>query len=145
MLECFNRNYVGVNPYTSSTGHRNAQRANAVSEVVASSLAEFTPALIIPTKLAQSLTSTYSFFRADTHAPEKAVHLMQALLAAAQLFLAATLLYTSSTCTETKTTLCQSIFLSQLLYRGVLLVGWVPSEFAKDPYEPIPPPGGLEV
>lgn len=90
------------------------------------------------------MTSIYSLFRADTHVPEKIVHLLQGGISAAQLGLAITLLFETTKCTATNSSdLCNAIFLCQLLYRGTLLVGWIPSEFAKDPYAPIanPNPG----
>ncbi|WP_298624265.1 hypothetical protein [uncultured Legionella sp.] len=126
---------LGVKPYASSTGHRNAERINAGTEVIGSSLETFSPAGEIPTKLAQSITSLYSLFRADTVLPEKAIHLVQFGISSAQLGLAITLLFNGSICTATDTEVCKAIFLLQLLYRGTLMVGWIPSEFSKQPYE----------
>lgn len=125
---------MSVNPYASSTGHRNGERFIAGTEVVGSSLEVFSPAGTIPTKLAQSITSFYSLFRADTLLPEKAVHLLQLGISGAQLGLTITLLFNGATCTSTETDVCKALFLLQLLYRGTLLVGWAPSEFSKQPY-----------
>ncbi len=55
-------------------------------------------------------------------------------LAASQLALGITLLFNSATCVASTTSLCQAVFLTQLLYKGTLMVGWLPSEFSKDPY-----------
>lgn len=124
-------------PFASSTGHRNAERTNAVTEVITASLQEFSPAAIIPTKFAQVAVSAYSFFRTDTYVSEKVMHFLQAGISAAQMGLAITLLFQGTQCAAFDSTdLCKSIFLCQLLYRGTLLVGWVPSEFSKDPYTP---------
>lgn len=125
---------ISMNPYASSTGHRNAERINAGTEVIGSSLEAFSPAGTIPTKLAQSITSFYSLFRADTVFPEKAIHLLQLGISGAELGLAITLLFNGSTCTTMNTDLCKAIFLLKLLYRGTLLAGWIPSEFSKQPY-----------
>ncbi|EHL32350.1 hypothetical protein [Legionella drancourtii] len=122
-------------PFGSSTGHRNAQRSNAATEVISSSLETFTPAAMIPTKLAQVAISTYSFFRSDTHISEKAMHLLQAGISAAQMGLAITMLFESAQCSSYDSNdLCKAVFLCQLLYRGTLLTGWIPSEFSKDTY-----------
>ncbi|MFJ1269317.1 hypothetical protein ACD661_12185 [Legionella lytica] len=125
-------------PFSSSTGHRNAQRSNAATEVISSSLEAFTPAAMIPTKLAQVAISTYSFFRSDTHLSEKTMHLLQAGLSAAQMALAITMLFESTQCSSYDSNdLCKAVFLCQLLYRGTLLTGWIPSEFSKDAYTPL--------
>lgn len=139
MFECFTQclSAIAMRPYTSSTGHRNAQRTNVASEIVGSSLETFTPAGAIPTKLAQTVTSIYSLFRADTHVPEKGVHFLQGCISAAQVGLAITMLFQAAACTTTDTDLCKAILLLQLLYRGTLLIGWIPSEFSKDPYAPV--------
>lgn len=122
-------------PYASTPGHRNAQRANAGSEVLGTTLETFDPAASIPTKLAQTLISIYSLFRFDTHVSEKLIHLLQGSIAATQMGLGIALLFTGTECEEyTDADLCKAIFLLQLLYRGTLLVGWAPSEFSKDPY-----------
>lgn len=125
---------ISMRPYTSTTGHRNAQRGNAVAEVLGDGLEAFSPSLIIPKVLAQTLISGYSIFRQDTYASEKAIHIIQGSLAATQLGLAITLLFNSAQCVVSDSTICQAVFLTQLLYKGTLLVGWVPSEFSKDPY-----------
>ncbi|WP_133137601.1 hypothetical protein [Legionella rowbothamii] len=125
-------------PFSSSTGHRNAQRSNAATEVISSSLEAFTPAAMIPTKLAQVAISTYSFFRSDTHLSEKTMHLLQAGISAAQMALAITMLFESAQCSSYDSNdLCKAVFLCQLLYRGTLLTGWIPSEFSKDVYTPL--------
>lgn len=139
MFECISNALKSMNmrPYRSSTGHRNAQRVNAGTEIISASLAEFTPAAIIPTKIAQILTSSYSFFRADTQGSEKTIHFLQACISGAQVGLAIALLFKSERCSATETDLCKAIFLTQLVYKGILLAGWLPSEFTKAPYLPI--------
>lgn len=123
-------------PYTSSTGHRNSQRTNAVAQIAGDSLATFTPVAIIPTKVAQIMVSTYSIFRKDTYLTEKVTHLLQTGISSAQLGLAITLLFKAAECTTASTDICKAVFLCKLLYDGTLLAGWIPSEFSKDPYPP---------
>lgn len=127
---CFSR--VSMRPFSSSQGHLNAERGSAVAEVFGDGLQAFSPYLIIPKVMAQTLISGYSFFREETYVGEKVIHFIQGGLAASQLGLAITLLFNSATCTANNTTICQAVFLTQLLYKGTLLVGWVPSEFAPD-------------
>lgn len=138
MFESFRKCLSGMamrTPYSSSTGHRNAERSSAASEVLGTTLEAFNPAASIPTKLAQTLISFYSLFRSDTHIPEKLIHILQASIAASQMGLSIALLFTGTECEEfTDADLCKAIFLLQLLYRGTLLVGWAPSEFSKDSY-----------
>ncbi|HAT6979306.1 TPA: hypothetical protein GDD45_12910 [Legionella pneumophila] len=138
MFESFRKCLSAISmraPYSSSAGHRNAQRTNAASEVLGTTLETFDPAASIPTKLAQTLISIYSLFRFDTHVSEKLIHLLQGSIAATQMGLGIALLFTGTECEEyTDADLCKAIFLLQLLYRGTLLVGWAPSEFSKDPY-----------
>ncbi|HHT9952736.1 TPA: hypothetical protein ACT9K3_002603 [Legionella pneumophila] len=138
MFESFRKCLSAISmraPYASTPGHRNAQRANAGSEVLGTTLETFDPAASIPTKLAQTLISIYSLFRFDTHVSEKLIHLLLGSIAATQMGLGIALLFTGTECEEyTDADLCKAIFLLQLLYRGTLLVGWAPSEFSKDPY-----------
>ncbi|AOW51798.1 TPA: hypothetical protein ACT9LC_000270 [Legionella pneumophila] len=138
MFESFRKYLSAISmraPYASTPGHRNAQRANAGSEVLGTTLETFDPAASIPTKLAQTLISIYSLFRFDTHVSEKLIHLLQGSIAATQMGLGIALLFTGTECEEyTDADLCKAIFLLQLLYRGTLLAGWAPSEFSKDPY-----------
>ncbi|KTD75149.1 hypothetical protein [Legionella waltersii] len=122
-------------PYSSSTGHRNAQRSNAATEVVGSAFEVFSPIAMIPTKFAQTLVSTYSLFRSDTHVSEKVVHGVQSTIAAAQVGLCIALLFTNTECdSNSDANICKALLLTQLLYRGMLIAGWAPSEFSKDPY-----------
>lgn len=121
-------------PYTSSAGHRNSERSNAITEVIGEGLESFSPAAIIPSKLAQTLISAYGLFRSDTYVSEKVIHFTQASLSAAQMGLAITLLFQGAVCDDVEGNICKAIFLCNLLYKGTLLVGWVPSEVSKDPY-----------
>jgi hypothetical protein len=122
-------------PYSSSTGHRNAQRSNAATEIVGSAFEVFSPIAMIPTKFAQTLVSTYSLFRSDSHVSEKVVHGVQCTLSAAQVGLCIALLFTNTECdSNSDANICKGLLLTQLLYRGMLIAGWAPSEFSKDPY-----------
>ena len=123
-------------PFTSSTGHRNAERANAIASITGSALQTFSPTLIVPQTLAQTLVSIYSTFRPDTHTHEKVAHLIQASLALIQLIMAITLIYGSNEECEEQTDLCKSLKLMQLMYKGTLIVAWALSESSKDPYQP---------
>ncbi|KGP63590.1 hypothetical protein EP47_06425 [Legionella norrlandica] len=121
--------------FSSSTPHRNAQRANVGADIIGTVLETFDPAAAIPTNLAQTLISFYSVFRFDTHASEKLVHLLQGSMAGAQMGLRIALLFNGVQCEAyTDDNLCTAIFLLSLLYKGTLLASWGPSEFSKDPY-----------
>ncbi|MDI9818980.1 MULTISPECIES: hypothetical protein [unclassified Legionella] len=128
------KNAVSIKaPYTSSSGHRNAQRSNAVAEVVGEGVESFNPAALIPSKFAQSLISLHGVFRSDTHASEKGIHCLQFSIAAAHTgLLIASLFLRSGACDDLNKELCMAIFLMNLLYKGTLLVGWIPSEMSKD-------------
>ncbi len=120
--------------FSSTTGQRNTQRAMAAAEITGTTLATFTPVAVIPTKVAQTCLSIYSLFRTDLKADEKAVQVLQGSIAAAQLGLAITMLFTAQACATDTTGLCEGVLLTQLLYNGVMLTGWIPSEFSKEPY-----------
>ncbi|WP_019215756.1 hypothetical protein [Legionella tunisiensis] len=128
-------------PYTSTAGHRNAQRSNAVTQIVGQGLESFSPAAIIPSKFAQSLISFYALFRHDTHVSEKLVHTIQLLLAGAHTGLAIALLFQEGDCNDLTSNICKAVSLCELLYQGTLIVGWAPSELSKDPPpDPAPAP-----
>ena len=67
------------------------------------------------------------------------MQLLQGSIAGAQLGLAIALYFNSNTCEDDTEILCKAALFCQLVYKGVLLTGWVPSEVAKEPYEPAPP------
>lgn len=117
--------------YQSTKGHRNAQRGNGATEIVSSGLESISPAALIPGKLGQFIISSYLIVRPDTRIAEKFIHLLQALIAAAQISLAITILFNKTDCKTNSSDLCTSLFLLQLLYRGTLLTGWLPCEVTK--------------
>ncbi len=120
-------------PYTSSSAHRNAERLNVGVELVDTSINLLAPAAEIPIKLAQTCVSAFSIFRAELYPSERIIHVLQGSIAATQMGLAITLLFNGVSCVpDSNIALCKAIMLCQLLYRGTLLVGWVPSEFSKE-------------
>ncbi|KTC96190.1 hypothetical protein [Legionella feeleii] len=134
------RNWVAMRaPYTSTAGHRNAQRTNAVTQIAGQGLESLNSTAVIPTKFAQFLTSGYALFRHDTHVSEKLIHTIQLLLAGAHTGLAIALLFQEGDCDELTSNVCKAVTLCEFLYQGTLIVGWVPSELSKDP-PPAPAP-----
>ncbi|CAM2870388.1 hypothetical protein [Legionella worsleiensis] len=128
---------MGLNPYTSTTGHRNAERVNAGTQLLSYSFQQ-QPYVMIATKLSQCIASFYSLFRSDTKIPEKIIHLLQMTISGAELGIQTTLLFKSLTCElASENQLCTAALLLEVLYDGTLGVGWVPSEFSKQPYEPV--------
>lgn len=139
------RNAIAMRaPYTSSTGHRNAQRTNAVTQIAGQGLESLSSVATIPTKFAQFLISGYALFRHDTHVSEKVIHTIQLLLAGAHTGLAIALLFQEGDCDELTSNVCKAVSLCELLYQGTLIVGWAPSELSKDPpAEPAPAPAAV--
>lgn len=127
---------ASLRPFASSTAHRNAQRGILTTEVLESTLAAFSPTVVIPAKVMQSSVSFYSLFRGDTQPSEKMTHFLQAAVAIAQLGIGIALLYEGNECQDTSNTLCRTAFLLQLVYRGLTLSTSIPSEFSKAPYDP---------
>ncbi|WP_209025845.1 hypothetical protein [Legionella israelensis] len=126
--------HLSIRAFSSSSPHRNAERACGATQVIASSVQSLSPATLVPAKFAQSLISFYTIFRNDTHASEKTLHVLQGLIALTQLGLVVTLLFQDLDCNEEEGFICTAAFLMDLLYAGTLATGWVPSEFSKDPY-----------
>jgi hypothetical protein len=121
--------------YTSSPAQRNLQRSNAMVEVAAPALEEIDFSVIIPNKFAQTLISLYGLFRKDTHRSEKIVHFLQASLASIEMGLVIFLLFKNESCdSNNNISYCNAIFLSDLLYKGTLLLTWGSSELSKDLY-----------
>ncbi|WED44312.1 hypothetical protein [Legionella cardiaca] len=121
-------------PYNSSSSHRNAQRGNAMAEVVGEGLEMFNPVAVVPSRVAQVLISGYQFFRLDIQGCERAAHLLQAAISATHMGLVITLFFQSGECDAALAgDLCKAIFLCNLLYKGTLLVGWAPSEMYQEP------------
>ncbi|RMX22045.1 hypothetical protein EAS68_00505 [Legionella jordanis] len=140
MTDFFDRVKQGLKRFSTSGStscHRKTERSNAVTEIVGQSLGNINPTAVIPTKLAQGLISGYGFFAKDTGGKEKIIHCMQASLSFSYLGVAIALFFQSGECEDLSDNLCKSLFLLDLLYKGTLLVGWIPSEFLKaSPEEP---------
>lgn len=134
MWEFFTNCFTRPSTFASTTGQRNTQRAMAATEITGTTLSSFTPVAVIPTKVAQTCLSAYSLFRTDLKLSEKMLHVLQGSIAAAQIGLAITMLFTAESCSTDDTGLCQGVLLTQLIYNGVMLTGWIPSEFSKEPY-----------
>lgn len=129
-----------LSSFSSSTGHRNAERANAVAALAGSALQEVSPTLIVPQAFAQTLISTYALFRTDTHSYERVIHCLQALMALTQLVITIYLIYGDNTECKTDTDVCKTLILMQQLYKGTLVLAIVLGEGSKDEYRSVPPP-----
>lgn len=128
-------------PYTSSQGHRNAQRANAVTSILGTTLQTFSPSLIIPQAFTSVLISAASIFSAGTYWSEKVIHFIQCGLAAAELGLAIKLLFDSGVCTSNDiSSICKAVELTRLLFGAVLSLSIAVGESSKDPYVDAAPP-----
>ena len=125
--------------YRSSKPHRDASRLNASAEIAASALKAIAPAAMIPAKITQAFNSGYCFFKPQVKTSERFMHATKCLLATAQIALLVTMLYKDDTCPTIKNALCKSTLLCELMYQGLLLVSWAPSELFKEPGETTPP------
>lgn len=136
---------MAMKPYASTTGHRNAERVNAGLQLAAYTFHN-QPYALITTKLGQCISSFYSLFRSDTVFPEKIIHLLQFAIAGTQLGIASTLLFNKTTCSiSSDAELCLAQLYLESLYNGTLGIGWLPSEFSKQPYQPPIPVNALPV
>lgn len=121
--------------YSSSTGHRNTQRLNAMAEVTANSLQNLSPAVLIPPKLAQLLLAMYALSRTDTYINERLIHALQGIIAGAQLVLACMQLFKREDCqNSTATDDCTAVLFTHYLYFGIILFTWAIAEASKAPY-----------
>lgn len=128
-------NAITARTFASTPAQRNTQRTIAVTEIAGSALESLNPVLVIPQKITQTCLSLYTVFRRDVKHSERGVQLLQGSIAAAQLGLAITLFFNSNTCEDETEILCKAALFCQLVYKGVLLTGWVPSEVSKEPHE----------
>lgn len=117
----------------STKTHRNAERTNVGINTVSTSIDIFNPGITIPAKFLQTLVSLASFLVTNTTRLEKAVHLMQALISITQLTFGIIILLDHRKCTlDSPEWVCEATLLTNYLYTGLLLTGWIPSEFNKD-------------
>lgn len=122
----------------STTGHRNAQRGNGISELVNVTFSSFNPIAVIPGKLAQTGISFFSMTRRETKSSERFIHVLQGSISLIQMILAMILYLDGNECSDTTHQLCKAVILCDLLYRGTLIVGWAPGECSKESYAPRP-------
>ena len=117
----------------SSKHHRNAERTNATAEIAGSALKSITPSAAIPAKIAQGFTSTYCVFNKLLKPHERVMHGFRATLAFAETGLLIAMLFKDEQCQTIKPQMCKALLMLELVYQGLLLVSWVPSEFFKSP------------
>lgn len=123
--------YLKPSGFKSSKGSRKSQRASAGSQILGSSVEFLTPAVMIPTKLAQALLSGQAVFRTKTAFSERLLHGLLSAISIAQLSLQSILLFQDDECQDTKQAICRGLFFLSLLYAGMLLTGWGSSEVSK--------------
>lgn len=123
--------YLKPSGFKSSKGSRKSQRASAGSQILGSSVEFLTPAVMIPTKLAQALLSGQTVFRTKTAFSERLLHALLSAISIAQLSLQSILLFQDDECQDIKQAICRGLFFLSLLYAGILLTGWGSSEVSK--------------
>lgn len=111
-----------------SDTHLNAQRSNGVAEVLNAGLLSLNSAATIGPKFAQLLIGFWVVAHPKCNFPEKCIGLLQLLIAGGQLCTAIGLLFLDEQCDTTDSNLCKTALVLALLYQGILLTGWVPSE-----------------
>lgn len=121
--------------WSSSAGSRNAERGSLMSQAVSSLGSAYTT---IPGKFAQCMISGFTLFRPDIHNSERIIHIMQAMLAAAETSVAIMIFYQDKECSPLTGDLCKTALLLKLLYTGTLTAASAVSELSKDPYQVIP-------
>lgn len=127
----------------SSSPNRYSQQNSAIAELAADTVADITPGVLIPTKVYQSVLSLKSIFSGNTHYHEKMIHGCQAALCTLQIGISMYLfLYDNESCEDSVNFLCRSLFLTQKLYRGLMLTGLL-SSVAPLPAEPAVHPKSL--
>lgn len=112
--------------------HNNTQVTNGIVQILTSSIESYAPSAIIPGTLAQVLASFYAISHNTTYTPEKLLHLLQGLTAAARLAVAITLMFEKQQCdTTSQSNTCIASFLLMLIYSGTLSVGLATSTLSK--------------
>lgn len=130
--------------FYSTKKHRNAERTNATAEIAAGALKTISPIAALPAKLAQGCNSSYCAISRALKPHERVVHGIRALIAFAEVGILIAMLFKDEKCETLKPPICKSLLMCELLYQGLLLVSWVPSEFFKEEGPPTPehtPPG----
>lgn len=122
------------NFFYSTKINRDTNRINGIINVFNDTVSSYSYNAIIPGKIIQSLNSTRSVIISDTNYFEKIMHFMQILVAITQLGLGITILLRSESCSNNNKEICKAISLCNLIYKGLLLTGWVPGELYKQPY-----------
>jgi hypothetical protein len=112
--------------------NRDTQRANAMFEVIGAGISKVSLPAQIPIKFAQMLITGSSFFNKDIKPHEKLTQGVQCLLATAQTALMIALFVTGKEVVVAFSLVSRLLMLAEMLYQGVLLVGWAPAELSKE-------------
>lgn len=115
--------------------HRSAQKANAGAEIATQALRLIDPVAAIPSKFAQCINSGYMLFRPEPKIHEKIAHAAQCVLAATYIAILIFMLFNDEKCQIIKGTVCKLLLLNELLFQGILLLSWIPSELYRESLE----------
>ena len=117
----------------STKKHRITQRVNIGAQVLASASGALNEKVMIPFKVTQSITSSYSFFTNNLNKTERAIQAMQALLSSAQIAVSFTKTFTDddNLCLCDMTTICKINMAIELVYQGLLVGSYALSEARK--------------
>ena len=118
--------------FKSSYVHRSASKVNASTEIAGTALKYINPIAALPSKVAQVMNSGYMLFRPEPKLHEKLAHGAQAFLALTYCGLLTALLFKEERCQSYQDTVCKFLLLNDLLFNGVLLLSWIPSEFYRE-------------
>lgn len=132
-------NFFKATPFSSSKPYRHTQRANAYTELFNFGTNKaLGPAIIIPSKVAQTIISLYAVSTEGTNTKEKILHTLEALLATVQLGLAITFLFKGEECKDLGNSLCKAYAFCSYVYTGILLVSVGAGEISKAPSNKAP-------
>lgn len=121
----------------STKSHRNSQRASAMLQVAGGAISTVALSAQIPIKFSQALLSGFSFFNKDLKPQEKFIQGSQWLISTIQVALMIALFLTGKEFLLACALITRLILLSEMLYQGILLVGWLPAELSKETEDPV--------
>jgi hypothetical protein len=120
--------------FFSSKQHRFTQRATAMMELLGNtaSASEGSLTANIPTKVSQIILSSRACLQPDAKRAESVTHGLQATLSLIQLLLLLSLFFQDKSCSLNKEPLCKLLFISDLIYKSMLLLSWGAAEIFKE-------------
>ncbi len=117
---------------TSTKSHRNTMRAAGMTEIINNGISAVSFAAQIPIKFSQSLLLGFSLFSQKLKPHEQFIQGIQFLISSLQTAIIISFFLAGKEILLVSALITRVLTLFDMLNKGILLIGWAPSELSKE-------------